>query len=284
MEIEKASEMGLCFGVRRAIEIMERAAREHGVIQTFGALVHNKQVVARFAQQGISAVADLEELKGNIIAIPSHGAGPEVMKQMKARGLKIVDATCPYVRRVQLAAQRLSKEGFYVLVFGDPSHTEVKAVLGWAGEKASASLEVPDPANLPKHLGIVCQTTQNQSRFAEFVARIISSEPSKLSELRIFNTICDATRKRQAAAVDLAKRADLILVVGGKDSSNTRRLVEICEAAGSVTHHIEDASEIQPSWIRGRHRVGVTAGASTPDETIEQVIKKLEELDYDNRY
>jgi 4-hydroxy-3-methylbut-2-enyl diphosphate reductase len=204
------------------------------------------------------------------------------MKQIKARGFEVVDATCPYVRKVQIAAQKLTRDDFYVLVFGDASHPEVKAVLGWAGEKASAALEVPDPANLPKRIGIVCQTTQNQSRFADFVAGIISSENTKYSELRIINTICDATRKRQAAALELVKNTDLIIVVGGRDSSNTRRLAEICEAAGAVTYHIENAGEIKLAWLRGKRRVGVTAGASTPDEIIEQVIARLKEYDKNN--
>jgi 4-hydroxy-3-methylbut-2-enyl diphosphate reductase len=282
MEIEKASEMGFCFGVRRAIELVDRAARDKGPLQTLGPLVHNKQVVHNLAQVGIEAVSNLEEVKKRIVAIPSHGVSPEVMKQIKARGFEVVDATCPYVRKVQIAAQKLSRDDFYVLVFGDASHPEVKAVLGWAGEKASAVLEVPDSANLPKRIGIVCQTTQNQSRFADFVAGIISAENSKYSELRIINTICDATRKRQSAALELVKNTDLIIVVGGRDSSNTRRLAEICEAASAVTHHIENEGEINPSWLRGKRRIGVTAGASTPDEIIEQVIAKLKEFDRNN--
>ncbi len=282
MEVEKASEMGFCFGVRRAIELVERAAREQGPLQTLGPLVHNKQVVHNLAQVGIDTVSNLEEVKGHIVAIPSHGVSPEVMKQIKAHGFEVVDATCPYVRKVQIAAQKLGRDDFYVLVFGDASHPEVKAVLGWAGEKASAALEVPDPANLPKRIGIVCQTTQNQSRFADFVAGIISSENPKYSELRIVNTICDATRKRQSAALELVKRTDLIIVVGGRDSSNTRRLAEICEAVGAVTHHIENEGEINPSWLRGKHRIGVTAGASTPDVIIEQVIAKLKKFDRNN--
>lgn len=282
MEIEKASEMGFCFGVRRAIELVERAAREQGPLQTLGPLVHNKQVVHNLAQVGINAVLNLEEVKKRIVAIPSHGVSPEVMKQIKARGFEVVDATCPYVRKVQIAAQKLGRDDFYVLVFGDASHPEVKAVLGWAGQEASAVLEVPDSANLPKRIGIVCQTTQNQSRFADFVAGIISSENSKCSELRIINTICDATRKRQSAALELVKNTDLIIVVGGRDSSNTRRLAEICEAAGAVTYHIENAGEIKLAWLRGKRRVGVTAGASTPDEIIEQVIARLKEYDINN--
>lgn len=282
MEINRASEMGFCFGVRRAIDIAERAAREKGPLQTLGPLVHNKQVVDNLAKDGIIVASSLKELKKHIVAIPSHGVSPEVMKRIKARGFEVVDATCPYVRKVQIAAQKLGKDGFYVLIFGDAAHPEVKAVLGWAGEKASAAMEAPDAINLPKYIGIVCQTTQNQSRFADFVAKIISSETTKYSELRIINTICEATRKRQSAALELVKKTDIIIVIGGRDSSNTRRLAEICKAAGAVTYHIENESEIKSSWLRGKRRIGVTAGASTPDVIIEQAIAKLKEFDVNN--
>ena len=204
------------------------------------------------------------------------------MKQIKAQGLEVVDATCPFVRKAQIVAQRLGKEGLGVMVFGDASHPEVQAVLGWAGKNASASLEIPQFAARTKRLGILCQTTQNQERFANFVASIISSDTVKFSELRIFNTICDATRKHQAAALELAKRADLMIVIGGKDSANTRRLAEICADTGVATYHIETVTEFAPSWVQGRRHIGITAGASTPDEVIDEVVLKLQEASRKN--
>jgi 4-hydroxy-3-methylbut-2-enyl diphosphate reductase len=279
MKIEKAAEMGFCFGVRRAIELVEKAAQERGPLQTLGALVHNRQVVDKLAERGVGIVTSLDEIRGDIVAIASHGVGPDVMKQIKARGLEVIDATCPFVRKAEVVAQRLGKEGFSVQVFGDASHPEVQAVLGWAGKNASASLEIPQFTAQPKRLGILCQTTQNQERFANFVARIIASDTAKFSELRIFNTICDATRKHQAAALELAQRADLMIVIGGKDSANTKRLAEICAEAGVITHLIETAAELNPSWVRGQRLIGVTAGASTPDEVIDEVVLKIKRSD-----
>ena len=278
MEIERASEMGFCFGVRRAIELVEKAAGERGSLQTLGALVHNRQVVDRLALCGVSVAASLDELQGNIVAIASHGVGPEGMEQVRIRGFEVIDATCPFVRKAQVVAKRLGKAGFWVLVFGDAAHPEVRGVLGWAGENASASLEVPHLDKLPRRLGILCQTTQNQERFAEFVAGVISHKSAKFTELRIFNTICDATSKHQVAALALAGRVDLMFVVGGQDSANTKRLARICADTGVTTYHIEAAAEVDPRWLRGHYRVGVTAGASTPDEVIDEVVRALEEV------
>lgn len=278
MEIERASEMGFCFGVRRAIELVEKAAGERGPLQTLGALVHNRQVVDRLELCGVSVAASLDELQGNIVAIASHGVGPEGMEQVRIRGIEVIDATCPFVRKAQVVAKRLGKAGFWVLVFGDAAHPEVRGVLGWAGENASASLEVPHLDKLPRRLGILCQTTQNQERFAEFVAGVISHKSAKFTELRIFNTICDATSKHQVAALALAGRVDLMFVVGGQDSANTKRLARICADTGVTTYHIEAAAEVDPRWLRGHYRVGVTAGASTPDEVIDEVVRALEEV------
>lgn len=275
MEIEKAAEMGFCFGVRRAIKLVEKAAQERGALQTLGALVHNQQVVDKLTKHGVTIAKNLDEIQGSVVAIASHGVGPEVLKQIKKQGLEVIDATCPFVRKAQIVAQRLGEEGFWVLVFGDASHPEVQAVLGWAGEKASASTEIPQFNTKPKRLGILCQTTQNQERFSNFVAKIIASEPAKFPELRIFNTICDATRKHQIAALKLAKKVDLMIVIGSRDSANTKRLAEICADTGVVTYHIETAADLNPSWTRGQQRIGVTAGASTPDEVIDEVVLKL---------
>ncbi len=283
MEIERASEMGFCFGVKRAIRLVERAARERGPLQTLGALVHNQQVVDRLAWYGVSVAESLDEIQGSIIAIASHGVAPEVMEQVNSRGLEVIDATCPFVRKAQVVAQRLGKAGFWVLVFGDAAHPEIRGVLGWAGEKASASLEVPQLDALPRRLGILCQTTQIQQRFAEFVARVISHKFARFSELRIFNTICGATSKHQAAALELAERVDLMFVVGGQDSANTKHLARICADTGVTTHHIETAAEIDPSRLRGHRRVGITAGASTPNEAIDEVALALDEMAKGNR-
>lgn len=278
LQIEKAAEIGFCTGVRRAINILERTAREFGAVETLGPVVHNQQVIERLAQLGIKVAESLDRVQGNILAISCHGVSPEVLEKVRHRGLQMVDTTCPFVRKAQMAARRLANAGFSVIIFGEESHPEVQGVLGWAGGKGFATLDVPRFDRLPPRIGILSQTTQSFSGFARFVAALIQSELTPFSELRVINTVCDATRKRQQAALELAKRVDLMLVVGGRNSANTRRLAEICSAAGVESYQIETAAEIDPAWLRDHSRLGVTAGASTPDQSIEEVVAKLKHL------
>lgn len=276
MEIELASEMGLCFGVKRAIELAEEAVRDLKRLECLGPIVHNKQVVEKFAAQGMQVIKSLDDMKGLDLLIPSHGVGKQVTDQIEARQLNVVDATCPIVHNAQTVAQKLGQEGFKVLVFGDASHVEVKGLLSWAGNEAMAVVDVPEFSPPPRRIGILSQTTQSQAQFARFLARFISSELASSSEIRIFNTICDATAKRQAAAMSLATHVDLMLVIGGHDSANTKRLAEICSAIGVRTLHIESAEELSALDYSKEHRIGITAGASTPEWVIKEVIKKLE--------
>ena len=235
MRIEKAREMGFCFGVKRAIRLVERAAREYGHLETLGPLVHNQMVVDRMAGQGVRAVDSLAEVSGPRVAIASHGVGPQVVEEIRKRRLKVIDATCPWVSRAQKAARRLSQDGFFVILLGDAEHPEVKGVLGWAGDLGIAVQnegELPDLKRLPRRLGVISQSTQSPTRFAEFAGRVIDLGLGRAIELRIVNTICDATTKRQAAALDLAQRVDGMIVVGGHSSANTRRLAMLCSGAG----------------------------------------------------
>ena len=277
LEIKLAAEMGFCFGVKRAIKLAEKAAKELDSLESLGPIVHNQQVVDRLASQGIRTVDSLEDVKGNALLIPSHGVGKQVMEQISASGLKVIDATCPIVRKAQRVARKLSQDGFRVLVFGDAFHPEVKAVLSWAGEKALATVEVPEFDFQSHRIGILSQTTQSQRHFANFLAQFMSSKLASLSELRIFNTICNATSKRQQAALELAAKVDLMLVIGGRNSANTKRLAEICASTGVTTFHIETAAELNQAWFQGVNCVGITAGASTPDWVIKEVIETLTE-------
>ena len=281
MEIEKAREMGFCFGVRRAINILKKAARQYGGLETLGAAVHNQQVVAELAKAGVQVAESLDDLRGNIIAIASHGVGEQVMADIEARGLQLVDTTCPIVRSAQMAARGLAEAGFSIIVFGNADHPEVKGVLGWTGGKGLATLDtqaVTRLSRLPHRLGILSQTTQSPARFAEFVAMLVGSTLDRLSELRVVNTICGATRKRQAAALELAGRVDLMVVVGGRTSANTIRLTEMCAATGVGTYQVESAAEVKEAWLKGRRRVGVTAGASTPTQAIDEVVLRLDNI------
>lgn len=274
MKIEKAAELGFCTGVRRAIEMLESAARESGSLITLGPVVHNQRVTERLAELGIKAVDSADCINGETVAISSHGVGPSVVERLSSSGLRVIDTTCPFVRRAQVAARRLSEAGFFVVVFGDETHPEVQGVLGWASGGGLATREVPELGRLPQRVGILSQTTQSYSGFIQFVSSFVEAYMAFVAELRVVNTICDATRKRQEAALDLARRVDMMLVVGSQRSANTRRLTEICSQV-VPTHLIGGAWEIDPRWLQEHQRIGVTAGASTPDVAIEEVLERL---------
>ena len=280
MKIEKTKEIGFCYGVKRAIDILDRIARERGGVETLGAVVHNQQVLQRLAKIGVRVVSGIDDIQGNTVAISSHGVSPQVEEKLRARHIDIINTTCPFVHRVQIAARRLAKNGFFVIIYGDADHTEVNGVLGWAGGRGVATLDEKFVAKLdplPRRLGVLSQTTQIPAHFTEFVKRLIDSVLAKDSELRIIDTICHDIRRRQAEALELASRVDLMLVIGGRGSANTNRLAELCSTA-TETYLIETAEEISPSWFQGKRHIGITSGASTPEPTIDEVLARLEGL------
>jgi len=280
MKIEKTGEIGFCFGVKRAIDMLEKVVGERGGVETLGAVVHNQQVLQRLAEIGVRVARSIDDIRDDMVAISSHGVAPKVEEEIRARHIGIVDTTCPFVHRLQTAARRLAQAGFFVIIYGDADHTEVKGVLGWAGGRGLATLEDKSIAKLdplPRRLGILSQTTQIPAHFAQFVKRLIDCAFSRDSELRIIDTICHDIRKRQAQALELAGRVDLMLVIGGHGSANTNRLAELCSAA-TETHLVETAEEISPSWLQGKHHIGITSGASTAEQTIEEVLARLEAL------
>jgi len=282
LRIEKADEVGFCFGVRRAIDILRKVAAERGGVETLGAVVHNQQVLQRLGEIGVRVVNVVDDIRGSAVAISSHGVSPQLEEAIRARHIDIIDTTCPFVRRAQVAARRLAESGFFVVIYGDVNHPEVKGVLGWAKDRGVATLDekfVTKLDYLPRRLGVLSQTTQIPARFTEFVKKFIDSALVKDSELRIIDTICHDTRKRQAAAVKLANRVDLMLVIGSHTSANTNRIVELCSTA-TKTYLVETAEEIQPTWFQGQHYIGVTTGASTAMETVDEVVTKLEAMAY----
>jgi len=280
MKIEKTGEIGFCFGVKRAIDILEKVARERGVVETLGAVVHNQQVLQRLAEIGVRVAQGVDDIRGDVVAISSHGVSPQIEEEIRARHIDIINTTCPFVHRIQTAARRLAETGFFVIIYGDADHTEVKGVLGWANGKGLATLDeksIAELDSLPRRLGVLSQTTQIPAHFTEFVKRLIDSAFTKDSELRIIDTICHDIRKRQAAALELANRVDLMLVIGGHGSANTNHLAELCSTATEI-HLVETAEEISPSWFQGKHHIGITSGASTPEPTIDEVLMKLEAM------
>ena len=278
MEILLAKEMGFCWGVRRAIDIMETAAAERGEIISVGPIVHNPQVVEELRARGVRVDKKPQDAS-QAVAITAHGVGPQILAEVKATGAEIIDGTCPIVTRSQRWAKKMAESGFTVLVFGDPEHREVKGVLGWAGDMGLAVQDgEPIPADLPGRLAVISQTTQSPERFSAFVSRLMAERVTEISELRLINTLCDVTSSQQHAARELANEVDVMLVIGGKASANTRHLVEVCEEEGTSAHHIETAAELQPQWFTGVDRVGVTAGASTPDSAVEAVVARIQEI------
>ena len=278
MKIKKADKTGFCFGVRRAIDILEKLARERGEVETLGAVVHNQQVLQKLAEIGVKVARDVDDIKGDVVVTSSHGISPQLEEKIRAREIAIISTTCPFVKRAQAAARRLAESGFFVIIYGDADHPEVKGILGWTEGKGIA---IPDEKSIatldqmPRRLGILSQTTQIPTQFAAFVKKVIDVALTRDSEIRIIDTICHDIRERQAAALELAGKADVMLVVGGRSSANTNRLAELCSKV-TRTHLIETAEEIQPAWLRGKNSIGITAGASTSEQTVNEVLKRLD--------
>jgi 4-hydroxy-3-methylbut-2-enyl diphosphate reductase len=277
LKIEKADRTGFCFGVRRAIDTLEKVARERGGVETLGAVVHNQQVLQKLAKIGVKEVDNVSSIKGDTVVTSSHGVSPDVEDKIRARKIEIISTTCPFVQRAQVAARRLAESGFFVIVYGDAKHPEVKGILGWAKGKGLATTNEKTVAKLkplPRRLGILSQTTQVPAQFAAFTKKIIDLALNKDSEIRIIDTICHDIRKRQAAALELANRADLMLVVGGRKSENTKVLTKLCLQI-TETHRIETARGIKSAWLKGKKIIGVTSGASTDESTVDEVLNKL---------
>jgi len=236
--------------------------------------------------------ASLEDTTGTGVAIPTHGVGPDVLSKLEAPKLHIIDATCPIVKRAQLAAAELAQADFTIIIFGEEEHSEVKGLLGWAQGKGMAALSVKQiitatqgnviaskakQSLLSSRFGVISQTTQSKASFTDFTSQLISTLMSKTTEIRIINTLCHAIQARLETATKLARKSQLIIVIGGHNSANTKRLAEACSSIVE-THLVETAEEIAQSWLDGKHRIGITAGASTPDEAIQEVIAKLNSL------
>jgi 4-hydroxy-3-methylbut-2-enyl diphosphate reductase len=237
MKIEKAEKLGLCFGVKRAIKLLKKAANKYGEIETLGPLAHNRLLVEALANLGIKPINHPDQAQGGILAITTHGTSPAILSEIKARHIHVIDTTCPIVRKAQITAKELAEAGFDVIIFGDAEHSEVKGLLGWTGDRGIAALNIQQidmSVKSPSRLGIISQTTQTQSAFTEFVRQLIGMIGPKIEEMRLVNTLCKVTQGQQEAAIRLARKSQIM--------------------------------------------IGITAGASTPDEAVEELISKLKSL------
>lgn len=276
--IIRAGVLGFCFGVRRAVEIIEIELSAGGPMCTLGKIVHNTHVVDALANKGARLVQSLAEVPtGGAVAITAHGAGEETYAEIERRNLRLIDTTCPIVLRAQREAAMLVEEGFFVVLYGEAEHPEVKGILSWiSGQGVAAQTpEISLPPGVSR-IAIIAQTTKSPRLFAEFAQTIAGKFTGRAVEIRIIDTTCPETGMRYQAAHRLAEEVEILLVVGDRSSANTRKLAETGCRTGLPTYHIESAAEIEEEWLVGRDRCGVTAGASTPDELIEQVVLHLQ--------
>ena len=273
MEVILADYLGFCYGVKRAITIAQENASSDGKACTLGPIIHNPQMVERLRSEGVGTVDELAEMDEGTIIIRSHGVGPKIYAEAEKRGLELVDATCPHVKKAQLSAKALVDDGYSVVIIGERRHPEVHSIFEWSDGKAAIveTEEEAEALHSCAKLGIVCQTTFSGAKFKQIVSRLLE----KSRDIRIQRTICTATDQRQAAALELAAKVDLMLVIGGKNSANTTRLARICEEK-CLTYHIETAEELQDEWFDKIEKIGITAGASTPDWIIKEVYKKCQ--------
>ncbi len=275
--VEVAKAAGACFGVERALELVRRAARDaegtDGTVHTLGPLIHNPGAVLELESLGVSAIASPADARaGDTLVLRAHGVTPEVEAQARKAGLAVVDATCPFVKRVHVDVERLAADGMQVLVVGESGHPEVEGTLGHVpGAVAVGSAEELAGVEVRRRVGVVAQTTLERAKLRDVVAALVG----RCEELRVFDTICAATSERQEAAAALARKADVMVVLGGRNSANTRHLAEICSARCARTHHVEDEGELEPGWFEGADLVGVTAGASTPATQIESACRRI---------
>jgi len=276
MKVILAKQAGFCFGVKRATQMAFEAANKDQKTFTLGPIIHSPQVVGKLESLGIHALESLDGMDCGTIIIRSHGVELKDIKEAKRKKLDIVDATCPFVKKAQEHVKSLTDAGYCVIVVGDADHPEVQGIVSYGGEKVFVVASGDEVNKLPKFkkVGIVAQTTQSFENLKNVVCECLQ----RGGEIRVFNTICDATAVRQEEAKELAGYVDCMLVVGGFNSANTQRLVQVCTELQPRTYHIETAAEIDPAWFEGAEQVGVTAGASTPKWVIDEVINKIEEL------
>jgi 4-hydroxy-3-methylbut-2-enyl diphosphate reductase len=282
VEVILAEYAGFCFGVKRAVKMAFTAAKENNGegVHTLGPLIHNPQVVGRLEEQGVRKADALDEITSGTVILRSHGvASPQIEIDAKAKGLNVIDATCPFVTNAQRYARQLVDEGYQVVMVGDRHHPETLSVVGHAGGDILVTEDAEEIKKwlgrfVKKKVGVISQTTQTFKKFSDVVSLCLQIS----EEVKVFNTICYATEERQDEAYKIAKEVQTMVVVGGKNSANTTHLADICRQEGVPVYHIETAGEIEKCWFDGISKTGVTAGASTPDWIIKEVVEHLQKI------
>ena len=280
MEVTVAKTAGFCFGVKRAVEkVYDQIGRTEKRIYTYGPIIHNEQVVGDLREKGVEVIDSLEELKtirNAVVVIRSHGVGKNVYEILKENDVEIVDATCPYVKKIHRIVEKQSAEGRKVLIIGSEDHPEVQGIKGWGDERTVVIEDMDDflKLQLPENekLCIVSQTTFNYKKFQDIVEKISKTR----YDITVVNTICNATQERQVEAMRIASQVDVMLVIGGKHSSNTQKLYDICRKECKNTYYIQTLGDFNPECISSVRSVGIPAGASTPNNIIEEVHTKCQ--------
>ncbi len=274
MEITVAKHAGFCFGVHRAIDMAFKALeKKNGPIFSLGPIIHNPQVVDKMREMGLQVVSEIRKVPKGTVIFRSHGVSADEREEAARRDLSIVDATCPFVEKAHEYVRKLYEQDYQIVVIGDPNHPEVLSILSYTHGRGVAvpSLRILETLDLSQRVGIVSQTTQSFKTFQTIVTEILR----RSREVLIFNTICDATKIRQEESIALAQQSDCMIVIGGRNSANTRRLGELCSQVQPKTYHIETVDELKDISFKGVKKVGVTAGASTPQWLIEPVVQYL---------
>ncbi len=274
VQVRLAKNSGFCFGVKRAINLALDAAEKHDKIVTLGSIIHNPQMVHKLEKLGIYSVEDVKKIKNQATIIRSHGIPKDIFDYLKSLNIDIIDATCPYVSKTQEYGKKLSEEGYPIVIMGDKDHPEVIALKSYL-KAEPIIVKNADELEYRKFnkVALLSQTTKNIEEFKKIMLKLLDMS----QEVRVINTICNATDVRQKSTKELAEESDIMIVIGGKNSSNTKMLAKI-SAKIIETFHIEEASEIQKEWFIGKKKIGITAGASTPDWIIVEVYNKIIEI------
>jgi 4-hydroxy-3-methylbut-2-enyl diphosphate reductase len=273
MQVFLAEKSGFCFGVKRAVRLAIQASKMAKQVYTIGPLIHNPQYVEYLQKQGIFPIQSVNDVESGVVVLRSHGVSPDTYIQAKKKGLEVVDATCPNVKRVQALARELKGEGYQVVIVGERRHPEVRSIANDLQDDVLIIGEVDDLRGdgLSKRIGVIAQTTQDLGCFRDICHQLLGL----VREMKVYNTICKASYERQVSTIKLAQKTDLLLIVGGRNSANTSRLFRIASKINPNTYHIESKKDIDTSWLSGKERVGISSGASTPSFIIEDIVEYL---------
>lgn len=275
MLIKKAKVQGFCFGVAITVKKAEESIAQRDDVTTLGHVVHNPQMVASLASRGLKNATSVDEVESGTLFVRAHGLPVDVFEKAKAKNLEVIDATCPMVTKIHVQAEKLKAEGYKILVVGDPHHPEVKGTLSHVpGAWCIETLEEVDTLPRASRIGVVVQSTYSKERFLDIVRALTA----KYYEVRAVNTICTDTNNRQSEAVALSKEVEVMVVVGGKTSANTKHLAELAEMNGAHSYHIEGPDELQAEWFKGVQSAGLMSGASTPGWLVDEVAARMEAL------